>query len=167
MYLSRYLCGVSLGFLLSLCTNLNSFIFNHLSISVFVGFHGMNIPFYSFILRSFLPQIPSTQSYAVPSGNETIYWLNFSLLTSSWVDLGLDINKFPTKPSKTINPPSKPEGNVAQSAHGVVSPKIALWVVAMIKFLQYRNEWGSGVFFYLLLALILLFIQLFLGFIHL
>jgi hypothetical protein len=87
--------------------------------------------------------------------------------TSSWVDPGSDLNRFPTKPSKTIDPPGKPEGNAAHSAHNTVSPEIALWVTAMLKCLQSRNEWGSGVVFYLLHALILLFIQVFLGFIHL
>jgi hypothetical protein len=45
-YLSRYLCGVNFRFLLSFCENSNSFVFNQLSISTFVGFHGLNIPFY-------------------------------------------------------------------------------------------------------------------------
>jgi hypothetical protein len=49
-YLSRYLCGVYLGFLLSYNTNSSSFVLNHLSISTFVGFHLMIIPFYAFIL---------------------------------------------------------------------------------------------------------------------
>jgi hypothetical protein len=45
MYFSRYLWGVSLGFLLSCCANSNSFVLSHLSIFAFVGFHGLNIPF--------------------------------------------------------------------------------------------------------------------------
>jgi succinate-acetate transporter protein len=44
-YLSRYLRGVSFGFLLSFCTNSSSFVFNQLFISAFVGFHGLSIPF--------------------------------------------------------------------------------------------------------------------------
>jgi hypothetical protein len=44
-YFSRYLCDVSFGFLLSLCTNSSSFVFNQLSISAFIGFHDLNIPF--------------------------------------------------------------------------------------------------------------------------
>jgi hypothetical protein len=82
-YLSRYLCGVNLGFLLSFCTNSSSFVFNHISISAFVGFHGWNIPFYTFILRASLPQIPSTQSCAVLASNRTICWLNYSLADPS------------------------------------------------------------------------------------
>jgi hypothetical protein len=87
-YLSRYLSSVSLGFLLSFCANSSSFVFNHLSISTFVGFHGLNIPFYTFILHVFLSQIPSTQSYAFPAGNETICWFRSLSSYSSWVDLG-------------------------------------------------------------------------------
>jgi len=45
MYLSRYLRGVTLGFLLSFCANSISFVLNQLSIFAFVGFHGLNIPF--------------------------------------------------------------------------------------------------------------------------
>jgi hypothetical protein len=44
-YFSRYLRGVILGFLLSFCANSSSFVFNQLSISAFVGFHSLNIPF--------------------------------------------------------------------------------------------------------------------------
>jgi hypothetical protein len=78
-YLLRYLCDVSLGFLLSFCAKSISFFLNHLSISTFVGFHGLNIPFYTFILHTFLPQISSTQSFAVLVSNETICWFY-------WVD---------------------------------------------------------------------------------
>jgi hypothetical protein len=45
MYLSRYLCGVILGFLLSFSTNSSSLVLNHPSISSLVGFQGLNIPF--------------------------------------------------------------------------------------------------------------------------
>jgi hypothetical protein len=44
-YFSRYMQGVTLGFLLSFCENSISFVLNQLSISAFVGFHGINIPF--------------------------------------------------------------------------------------------------------------------------
>jgi hypothetical protein len=77
-YLSRYLQGVNIGFMLSFCVNLSSFILNHLSISSFVGFHGLDIPFYTFILCMFLPRISSTQSYAVQAYNITICWLKYS-----------------------------------------------------------------------------------------
>jgi hypothetical protein len=79
-YLSRYLCGVNLGFLLSFYANSSSFVSNHLSIFSFVGFHGMNIPFYTFILRMLLLHISFTQSYAVPAGNKTSCWLLLSLI---------------------------------------------------------------------------------------
>jgi hypothetical protein len=77
------------------------------------------------------------------------------LLTSSWVDPGSDLNRFPTKPSKTIGPPGKPEGNVVHRVHNAVSPEIALWVTAIPRCLQSRNEWGSGIVFFLLHALTL------------
>jgi hypothetical protein len=47
-----------------------------------------------------------------------------SYFTSSWADLGSDLNMFPTKPSKTIIPPSKLEGNAAHRVHNTVSSKI-------------------------------------------
>jgi len=52
-----------------------------------------------------------------------ICWLDLSLLTS-WVDPGLNLNRFPAKPSKTIVPPSKPEGNVACRVHNAISLEI-------------------------------------------
>jgi hypothetical protein len=45
-YFSRYLWGVTLGFLLSFYAKSSSFFLNQLSISAFVGFHGLNIPFW-------------------------------------------------------------------------------------------------------------------------
>jgi len=141
MYFSIYLCGVNVRFLLSFYANSSSFIFSHLSIFAFIGFHGLNIPLYTFILCTLFSWIPSTQSYVVPANKRTICWLYLSVLTS-WVDLGLDLNKFPTKPSKNINPPSELEGNDVRRVHNEVSPEITLWVNAMLKCLQYRNEWG-------------------------
>jgi hypothetical protein len=44
-FLSRYLRGVILGFLLSFCANSSSLVLNQPSIFVFVGFHGVDIPF--------------------------------------------------------------------------------------------------------------------------
>jgi hypothetical protein len=58
IFVEIFVHGVNLGFLLSFCTNSSSFVLNHLSISTFIGFHGLNIPFYAFILHDFLPQIP-------------------------------------------------------------------------------------------------------------
>jgi hypothetical protein len=49
-YLSKYLRGLNFRFMLSFCANSNSFVFNQLSISTFVGFHGIKIPFYILIL---------------------------------------------------------------------------------------------------------------------
>jgi hypothetical protein len=89
-----------------------------------------------------------------------VYYSSFS----SRVDPCSYLNRFPTKPSKTISPPGKLEGNTVHRVHCTVSPEIALWVTAILKFLQSRNEWGYGVVFYLLHAFILLFIQVFLGF---
>jgi hypothetical protein len=77
-YLSRYLRSFNLGFMLSFYAKSSSFVFNHISIFSFVGFHGLNIPFYTFILRLFLPQISSTQSCVVTTNNRTICWLRYS-----------------------------------------------------------------------------------------
>jgi hypothetical protein len=74
-FFSRYLSGVYLGFLFPCCAKSNSFVLNHLSIWSFIGFHGMNIPFYVFILCVVLQQIPSNLSCAVPTGNKTICWM--------------------------------------------------------------------------------------------
>jgi hypothetical protein len=67
------------------------------------------------------------------------------VVLSSWADPVLDLNGFPTKPLKTIGPSGKPEGNVVHKVHSAVSLKIYLWVIAM----QSRNEWGSGISFFL------------------
>jgi hypothetical protein len=90
-----------------------------------------------------------------------------SLTSTSRVDLGLDMNKFPSKHYKTISPPGKLESNTTHRVHYAVSPEIVLWVTEMLKCLQSRSEWGYGIVFYLLDAFIMLFIQIFLGFIHL
>ena len=79
-YLSRYLRGVNSGFMLSFCEKSSSFIFNHILISTFVGFHGLDIPFYTSILCASLPWISSTQSCVVPVDNITIFWLSLSLI---------------------------------------------------------------------------------------
>jgi hypothetical protein len=44
-YLSRYLRGVILGFLLYFCANSSSMVLNQPSISSLVGFQGLKIPF--------------------------------------------------------------------------------------------------------------------------
>jgi hypothetical protein len=69
---------VNLGFLLSFCTNSSSFVFNHLSISAFIGFHGLNIPFYTFILHTFLPRIRPLNLCS--SSRQQNHLLVFSLL---------------------------------------------------------------------------------------
>jgi hypothetical protein len=89
-------------------------------------------------------QIPFTQSHAFLVGNETIFWLLISL-TTSWDGPISDLNMFPTKPSKTIGPPGKPEGNTTHRMYYVASPEIVLWVTAMLRCLQSRNEWGYGI----------------------
>ena len=83
-YLSRYFHSVILGFLLSFCENSRSFLFNQILISSFIRFHGLNIPFYTFIFYATLSWIPLTQSHAVPAENETIFWLLLSL-TTPWL----------------------------------------------------------------------------------
>jgi hypothetical protein len=99
--------------------------------------------------------------------NYNKHFVGLNLPSTSWSDQSSDLYRFPTKSSKTIDPPGKLEGKVVCSAHSVVSPEIALWVIAILKFLYSRNEGGSGDVFYILHALIFLFIQLFVGFIHL
>jgi hypothetical protein len=131
MYLSRYLCGVNLVFMLSFCVKSSSFVFNHLLIYAFVGFHGLNIPLYTVIIHVLLPRISSTQSHVVPLATEPFVGLNLSF--TSWSDPGLDMIRVPTKPSKTIGPPGKPEGNTTHRVHCAVSPEIALWVTAILK----------------------------------
>jgi hypothetical protein len=61
-------------------------------------------------------------SYLIP----TPCWLSLSLLISSWVEIDSYMNRFPTKPSKTIDPPGKPKGNATCKAHNVVSLAIDL-----------------------------------------
>jgi hypothetical protein len=71
------------------------------------------------------------------------YWLLFSSFYS-WADPGSDLNMFPTKPSKTIDPPRKPKGNTTHIMYCAVSPEIVLWVFAMLICFQFRKEWGYG-----------------------
>jgi hypothetical protein len=52
MYLSKYLCSVNFEVLLSFCENSSSFVFNHIYIYAFIGFHGLNITFYICILST-------------------------------------------------------------------------------------------------------------------
>jgi hypothetical protein len=66
-------------------------------------------------------------------------------LTNSLTDPGSDLNKLPTNPSKTIDPPGKPEGNTTHRVYYTVSPEIVLWVTAMLRCLHYRKEWGSRI----------------------
>jgi hypothetical protein len=68
----------------------------------------------------------------------------------SWDDPRSDLNKLPTTPSKTIDPPGNPEGNTAHKVYCAVSHEIALWVTAMLRCLQSRKEWGYGIAIHLL-----------------
>jgi hypothetical protein len=61
-------------------------------------------------------------------------WL-LLFLSTAWADTGLDLNKLPIKPSKTIDPLGKPEGNIAHRMYCVVSPEIVLWVNELLKLL--------------------------------
>jgi hypothetical protein len=67
----------------------------------------------------------------------------FTLLPQ--IDPGSDLRSFQQKPSKTIGPPRKPEGNAAHRVYCAVSPEIALWVAEILKCLQPGNEWRSVV----------------------
>ena len=71
-------------------------------------------------------------------------------LTTSWADPGSNMNKLPTKPSKTIGPPGKPEGNTTHRVYCAVSLDIFLWLTTMLRCLQSRKEWGSGIATHLL-----------------
>jgi hypothetical protein len=51
------------------------------------------------------------------------------LSSTSWADPCSYLNRFPTKPFKTIGPPGKPEGNTTHRVHCTVSPEIILWVI--------------------------------------
>jgi hypothetical protein len=139
--LVQILCGDILGFLLSFYANSISFFFNQLSISTFFGFHGLNIHFYIFILFMILSRIPLTQSCVVLANNITIFWLLISLPTY-WADPGLDLNKLPTNPSKTIDPSGNPEGNTTHKVYCAVSLEIVLWVAAMLRCLQSSKDVG-------------------------
>jgi hypothetical protein len=127
--------------MLSFRANSRYFVFSHISISTFVGFHGLNMPLYTVIFYTILSRIPLTKSHAVPAENKNICWLFLSSFFFKF-DLGLDLNKFPTKPSKTIDPPSKPKGNTTHIVYCAVSPEIVLWETAMLRCLQSRKEWG-------------------------
>jgi hypothetical protein len=96
-YLSRYLCSVNLGFLLSFCTNSSSFVFNHLLISAFIGFHGLIIPFYTFILCMFLPWSHPLNPVQFQPATEPFVGFDLLLLGLTQVLLS---NMFPKKPSK-------------------------------------------------------------------
>jgi hypothetical protein len=85
----------------------------------------------------------------VPPSNPSLV-LVITLSSYSWADPGSDLNRFPTKPSKTIGPPGKPEGNTTHRMYCTVSPEIVLWVTAMLRCLQSRKEWGSGIAIHLL-----------------
>jgi hypothetical protein len=81
-----------------------------------------------------------------------ICWL-LLFLSTSWTDLGSDMNRFPTNPSKTIGPFGKPKGNTPHRMYCTISLEIVLWATAMLRCLQYRKEWGFGIGFDLLQAL--------------
>jgi len=55
------------------------------------------------------------------------------------------MNRFPTKPSKTIVLLGKPEGNTIHRMYCPVSLEIVLWVAARLKYLQPRKESGSRI----------------------
>jgi hypothetical protein len=52
-----------------------------------------------------------------------------------------------------MGPPGKLEGNDVHRRHHVVSHEIVVWVTAIPKSLQSRNEWGSGSVLYLSLCI--------------
>jgi hypothetical protein len=85
-YLSRYLRGVILGFLLSFCANSSSLVLNQPSISSFVGFQVSTFPSSGSFLSSFLhslraQSISSTQSFLVPINATTKPFVGYLLLT--------------------------------------------------------------------------------------
>jgi hypothetical protein len=133
-YLSKYLRGLNFGFLLSFYTDSSSFIFNQLLISAFVGFHGLNNPFYILILLTSchqiftnLQQISFTQSLSIPTKNGTICLVIGYSCYHSWADPG----SVPSLVSnntllKTIDPLGKPEGKTMHMMHCIVSPEIVL-----------------------------------------
>jgi hypothetical protein len=52
---------------------------------------------------------------------------------------------FQQNPLNLSPPPGKPEGNAVHGVHYAISPEIVLWVAAMFKCLQPRNEWEYGI----------------------
>jgi len=103
-YLSRYLHSVNLGLMLSFCANSSSFVFNHISIFAFIGFHGLKIPFYSFILCVSLPWLLSPQYYEVIARNITIcsFIIPILLLGMTQVRISKGFPKNPLKLSSLL-----------------------------------------------------------------
>ena len=81
---------------------------------------------------------------------ESEVMLVITLSSYSWSEPSLDLNKFPTKPSKTIGPPGKLEGNTTHIMYRTVSLEIVLWVTAKLKCLHFGIEWGSMISFHIL-----------------
>jgi hypothetical protein len=152
-YLSRYLHGVNLGFLLSFCTKYSSFvlaIFQSLPLwdsmvstspFIFAFFHLLVIR--SGLLLTRLPQISCAQSHCLPISRQQNHLLVFYSLLSIYHYRFTPVHNQEASqqnPLKTIDPPSYPEGNIVHGVHCAVSPEIALWVAAIIKCLQLGNE---------------------------
>jgi len=131
-YLSKYLCGVNLGFLLSFCANANSFVFNHLSISTFIGFYDLNIPFL-YLHSPHASSMDLIHSIPCKSNRKRNHLLVITLSIYFLAEPGSDMNRFPTKSSKTISPHGKPEGNTTHKMYYAVSPEMVLWVAAKLK----------------------------------
>jgi hypothetical protein len=93
-----------------------------------------------FLHASFMDPVHSIPCSSIRKHNHLLVIILF--LPTSWADPGSNMNRFPTKPSKTINRPSKPEGNTTHRVHYTVSPEITLWVTTNIKCLQSRKDWG-------------------------
>jgi hypothetical protein len=63
----------------------------------------------------------------------------------SQIEPGLDWISSQQNPFKNIVPSGRLEGNATQRVYCVVSPEIALWVVAILMCLQLDNERRSAV----------------------
>jgi hypothetical protein len=107
-------------------------------------------PEHSFLYLDFSHASFTDLVHSIPcsSSRQQNHLLVINLSLSNWADPGSNLNKFPTKPSKTIIPPGKLEGNTVHKVHSTVSPKIVLWVTTNIKCLQSKKDWGYGIYLF-------------------
>jgi hypothetical protein len=152
-YMSRYLHGDNLGFLLSFFTNSISFVLDifrsmpfwdsMVSTSLFRFAFSHLLVVRSGLLLTCLPQISCAQSHCLPISRQQNHLLVFYYLLFIYHYKFTPVHNQEASqqnPLKTIDPPSYPEGNVEHRVHCAVSPEIALWVATILRCLQPGNE---------------------------